>query len=374
MTDKEKLDFLNSSIGVNYTDLYKVEWDFISRYGTEVSDYVVRLFKNNARPHRVRDGRVPSEDLIRKSGDSVDWESACSSAGLSEGFIREFKDNVDWRCVSWYQELSEDFIREFQDRVDWSIVSMRQKLSEGFIREFQDRVNWYFISMFQELSDDFVREFQDKVNWFLVCESQKLSEGFIREFQDRVDWLRISMYQKLSEGFIREFKDRVYWRIVSMYQKLSDGFIREFQDRVEWLPVSMYQKLSEDSIREFQGKLSCFTMNNWSYKSAEFLKGEVVGTGLYECHDDYFIAYKGIRSDRHSKFNFQYRYLPNHTYESNCDCTSNENSFGLSVWTEEKAREYCGELVVRVRVNYEDVGRVVHNGGKIRCRKLTVLD
>lgn len=32
------------------------------------------------------------------------------------------------------------------------------------------------------------------------------------------------------------------------------------------------------------------------------------------------------------------------------------------------------ELVVKVRVNYEDIGRLVHDNGKIRVRKLTVLD
>lgn len=35
---------------------------------------------------------------------------------------------------------------------------------------------------------------------------------------------------------------------------------------------------------------------------------------------------------------------------------------------------FDNELVVKVKVNYEDVGRVVHEGGKIRVRKLTVLN
>jgi hypothetical protein len=61
------------------------------------------------------------------------------------------------------------------------------------------------------------------------------------------------------------------------------------------------------------------------------------------------------------------------TYESFCDCSKNENSFGLSVWTESEAKSYCCGLVIKVKVNYEDVGRVVHNGGKIRCKKFTVL-
>ena len=97
-------------------------------------------------------------------------------------------------------------------------------------------------------------------------------------------------------------------------------------------------------------------------------------TGLYECYDDYFIAYKGIRSDRYSKFNFQYQYLKDETYECFADYSENENSFGLSAWTKKKAEKYCNELVVRVKIYYKDVAKVVHNGGKIRCSKLTVLD
>ena len=99
-------------------------------------------------------------------------------------------------------------------------------------------------------------------------------------------------------------------------------------------------------------------MDNWAYKDTGFLKAQVEATGLYERHDDYFIAYKGIRSDRYSNYNFQYRYFPGEVYEAFCDCSPDEDSFGLSVWTEEKAKGYCDELVVKVKVKYEDVGRV----------------
>ena len=104
------------------------------------------------------------------------------------------------------------------------------------------------------------------------------------------------------------------------------------------------------------------------------MKQQVIDSGLYECYDDYFIAYKGIRSNRYSRYNFQYQYLSGETYEAHCDCTDEENSFGLSVWTEEQAKNYCKELIIKVKVNYEDVGRLVHDNGKIRVRKLTVLD
>ena len=61
-------------------------------------------------------------------------------------------------------------------------------------------------------------------------------------------------------------------------------------------------------------------------------------------------------------------------YESTADFTADEDSFGLSAWIEEKARMYCDELVVRVKIYYKDVARVVHNGGKIRASKIEILD
>ena len=234
-----------------------------------------------------------------------------------------------WEDISKRKNLSEDFIREFQDEVDWSCISMYQNLSESFIREFQDNVNWWSISMYQKLSESFIRDFQNKMKWYQISSRQKLSESFIREFKDKVDWGWISVYQKLSENFINEFTDRLD--------------LNEIKD-------------------------------SWHYKTTEEKKQAVIATGLYECHDTYFLAYKGIRSDRYSKFNFQYKYEKGGTYESWCDCSNEENSFGLSVWDEPNARVYCNELVVRVKVNYEDVGRVVHNGGKIRCFKIEVLD
>lgn len=234
---------------------------------------------------------------------------------------------------------------------------------------------WGDISKYQKLSESFIHEFQDKVNWFWIAIRQKLSEPFIREFQDEVDWDCISKYQKLSEDFIREFQDKVDWLYISMSQKLSEDFIREFQYKVDWYWISKCQKLSNEFIEEFKNRLDLNKIeDSWHYKTTEEKKRAVVATGLYECHDTYFIAYKGIRSDRYSNFNFQYKYEKGGTYESWCDCSNDENSFGLSVWDEPNAREYCDELVVKVKVNYEDIGRVVHDGGKIRCFKIEILD
>ena len=189
-------------------------------------------------------------------------------------------------------------------------------------------------------------------NWEFLSMHRKLTENFIRKFADFVDWEWISVYQYLSEDFIREFKDRVDWDWIAKYQRLSKNFIREFKDDI-------YMGLIADS---------------WQYKSVEEKKKAVMDTGLYECHKDYFIAYKGIRANRYSRYNFQYQYLKGETYETWCDCSAEECGFGFSAWTKERARDYCDELVVRVKVRYEDVGRVVHDGGKIRCFKMEILD
>ena len=280
-----------------------------------------------------------------------------------------------WRALSEHQYLSEDFIREFKDDVSWHRVSSCQHLSENFIREFKDKVNWGCISHYQHLSEDFIREFKNDVSWGWVLISQHLSESFIREFADKFNWRLIPQFQRLSEDFIREFADSVDWHYVSMHQQLSEDFIREFKDKVDWYCISAYQQLSEDFIREFKGKLDMNVIaDSWHYKSVEEKKKAVMDTRLYECHDDYFIAYKGIRVDRYSNFNFQYQYLKGETYETWCDCTDNENSFGFSAWTRTRARNYCNELIVRVKIRYEDVGRVVHDGGKIRCSKMEILD
>ena len=215
------------------------------------------------------------------------------------------------------------------------------------------------------------------MNWKRISACQRLSEGFIREFADRVNWNCISHFQHLSEGFIRKFKNKVEWDWISEYQKLSEDFIRKFKKKVNWYCISKYQHLSKEFIQEFKDKIEiCMDLiaDSWQYKSTEEKKKSVMDTGLYECHEDYFIAYKGIRRDRYSKYNFQYQYLKGEIYETWCDCSAEENSFGFSAWTESEAKRYCDELVVRVKVRYEDIGRVVHNGGKIRCFKMEILD
>jgi len=263
------------------------------------------------------------------------------------------KDKVNWNNISKYKKLSEKFIREFKDKVDWNNISATHKLSEKFIKEFKDKVDWDCISSYQKLSEKFIRELKGKVSWDCISSYQKLSEKFIREFQDKVDWYNISETHKLSEKFIREFQDKVNWKIISECQKLSRNFIKEFN-----------LTMREDC---------------WRYKTKEeklkYIKDNKLDKVYKLVGNKYIIAYKSTRLDGYSVFNFQYKYEVGKTYKSHCDCNiDNENSFGLSAWTKEKAIEYHKGSLYKVRINIEDIGCFVHNNGKIRAKKITILE
>jgi hypothetical protein len=111
------------------------------------------------------------------------------------------------------------------------------------------------------------------------------------------------------------------------------------------------------------------------YKSKEFILDYIKNNTSYEIQGNEIIAYKGCRSDGYSNYNFQYRYDVGCEYEAHADSNvDNENSFGLSAWSEERAREYCSEKVYKVGIKVEDVAAVVQEGGKIRARKIRIIE
>jgi len=253
----------------------------------------------------------------------------------------------------------------------WDYISKYQKLNEQFIEKYKDYINWNYISEYQNLSEDFIQKHKDLVNWNYISKFQKLSEVFIQKHKDLVNWDFISKYQNLSEVFIEKHKDLVNWNYISKFQKLSEVFIQKHKDLVNWDYISKYQKLSNDFINKFKLKID---EDNWLYKPIEFKKQQVVNSGLYEYYEDYFIAYKGIRNDNYSYYNFQYKYEIGGIYKSHADFTNNEISFGLSTWTLEKAKKYYNEKIVKVKIYYSDIARLLYNGSKIRCTKLEVME
>ena len=282
-------------------------------------------------------------------------------------------EEQDWDTISGTIGLSEEYIRENSDKVNWTLISVHQKLSEGFIRENSDKVNWYYISKFQKLSENFIIENSNKVDWGCISYSQKFSEEFIRENSDKVNWYNISKYQKLSEWFIRENSDSVDWVNICCYQKLSEDFIRENFDNLNCCYITIYQKLSPGFIKEYGLDIpeTC-----WLYKDKEFKREYIKENTTYEIIGDKVIAYKTCRSDGYSKYNFQYYYEVGKEYEAHADYNiDEEDSFGLSAWTEEGSLKYCNNgKLFKIEIDLENIAAIVHDGNKIRASKIKILE
>jgi len=209
------------------------------------------------------------------------------------------------------------------------------------------------------------------VNWYEISTHQTLSEEFIKEFQDKVNWYQISSYQTLSEEFIREFQDKVDWYEISIHQTLSEEFIREFQDKVNWYEISKYQRLSKKFIKGF--KLSV-PDSSWLYKTQKE-KLKLAKKAGYKIKGKSVIAYKAVRKNMASVYKPGMVYKVGKCYTAHCNCLGDDdNSFGLSAWTKEKALEYYNRgKLLEVEIPIKDLGVIVHNGGKIRCFGLKVL-
>ena len=298
-----------------------------------------------------------SEAFIYRHRSKLNWGVLCSKVMMSVEFLDRMSKYVDWNNVSRYQKLDGWFIEKYHLNLNWDYISTYQKLDECLIDMFSDRVNWYFISVYQRLSEGFIGRFVGVTNCYdSVVRFKSLSEEFIESNFSELSSRYLCICQRLSEDFIERYADVLDFRLISIYQHLSDSFIGRYRDRLDMHEIAL----------------------NWNYKSVEEKKRLLVDTCKYECHDDYFIAYKAVREDGHSLFNFQYKYENGGIYESWCDCTEDENSFGLNVGTYSEAVSY-GDVyvmyrIVRCKVRYEDIGRIVHGGNKIRCFKIEVLD
>lgn len=356
------------------TTLVSYEWITREKALQDLNDYLNTEYSDW---EEVAKYQMLTPALLDKYQHCLDWTTVVIYQPISTELINlSTFHHIDWYKVSCNSNLKYGTIEAFAEKLDWDVLSEYHRFTPEQIDKYRDFITWQKAARTQYLPESILPKSGSRTLWHRLSYKQKLSEEFIKNHKHEVVWSEISTYQKLSESFINEMQGFVYWELISKYQKLSENFILRHLDHLHYEPILLYQKISD----ELRNKLNSYLFtpvditDNWLYKSTEFKKQEIINTGLYECHEDYFIAYKGIRSDRFSNYNFQYQYFPGHTYESWCDCTDSENSFGLSVWTKEKAKEYCSELVVKCKIRYEDVGRLVHNGGKIRCFKIEVLD
>ena len=185
---------------------------------------------------------------------------------------------------------------------------------------------------------------KEDINWNKVSQREILSEDMIEKYQAFVNWANVSKYQTLSEAFIIKHKNEVNWKYISSNQKLSEGFINKYKDYLD-------MELVKD---------------NWLNKSEEFKRNIVRKTGLYECYDDYFIAYTLFFEDAYVGM----------VIERFADGSSDEYGVGLSVMPKEDADFISKKAIIKCKVYYNDVARILYDciNGEVRCSKYEVIE
>lgn len=377
----------------------KLDWRFICSC-QNVSEDFLRKFVDRIRFDYLFDNKKLSESFISDYVDYYDkdiWSSISKRQNFSEDFALKYADFINWSDIS-ERYLSNSFINRFYNKLSFPSVLMHNNISDDLIRNYIESIDQVggiitrcqipedileelmnshraslseYIIKHQNLSDAFMRKHIDKFHYFIkdLCKVQKLSESFIRDFKDKVSWSTICVYQKLSEPFMEEFIEYLDWKNVAIYQQLSPEFIKKHIDLLDSRLINRYQYLPEHQKES----------NNWLYWTKQdklkFIKENC--NGAYEIVDDhYIVAYKSVRTNNYSHYNFQYKYEVGNEYEAHCNYdVSNSNSFGLSAWTKKYAAIYndCGKIL-KVHIKIEDIGAIIidHNY-KIRAKKFKVV-
>ena len=139
-----------------------------------------------------------------------------------------------------------------------------------------------------------------------------------------------------------------------------------------------------------------YLRDTWLYKSTEFRKEQVVNLHLFECFDEYFIAYILVDLHRYEMMNFHHKFNKGLTLEIFATQTEEEEegysrAKGFYVGTTEHLNKYYNYpdhskktyIHIKVKVFYDDVARIIKNNTSswdskgysiVRCKKLTVLE
>lgn len=278
---------------------------------------------------------------------------------------------IDHRYILQHCDgVDKDYLDKYMIRINHSVlmdarsIPIREEYLD-LILNHKCYVDRWGIDTKQKVSIGFYKAHKDEIYLSRIVKHQKLSENDIKEILDDIineDWLYcLFEYQILSESFLRSIKE--YW--------INEACLKTY--------MVNYNKLSTEFRKEFDLDKYLFK-GNWLYKSTEFKKEKLIETNLYECFEDHFIAYKAIRKDRYSIYDFQYQYLKNGIYEAKANYDINDDvSFGLSVGTKEHCKKYGKDygkahIIVKCKVYYDDIAAVIGGEGKVRCTKIQILD
>ena len=293
------------------------------------------------------------------------------------------------------EELLEKCADQFPGFVNWYAIANRGDLSEAFIERHFKELKERGIGIYTVLSEDFMHQHAKELDWEILCTCQMLSKDFIEEHRDKIDLccllssqanlpetlIKLSdssraigeaiRYQKLPESIIEEFvksPEFSHWSWLSWCQYLSEAFIKQHIDMLNLEAIASTQKLSP----AFRRKYKIDVKDNWLYKSTAFKKKAIIDAGLYECHDEYFFAYKETWENRLYRAEMEQCEVGG-SLERKADHTGKEQAWGYLVGCT-RTTNSCGHVMRKVKVYYKDVARVLCNGAKVRVTKLQFME
>lgn len=208
--------------------------------------------------------------------------------------------------------------------------------------------------------------------------SQTLSEEYIEDnlalIKSHILILELVRYQKLSESFIKKhetyFSSTIIMGMLISYQLLSKEYITYL--------INKYNPKVCDDFDFIDINIETDLDPYWQYKSADERLEIIKKSGLYEIEGDYVLAYKSIRKNGYSKFNFQYKYEVGLYYTSKADYnTLNNASYGFSSWTLKhvltKYYNWHENKIIKIKIHKSEIAALVHNDTKIRSTALYAI-
>ena len=284
----------------------------------------------------------------------------------------QFPEFVDWCAIAYRDDLSEDFIERHFKELEGRRIGKYTVLSEDFMHRHADELNWETLCACQMMSKSFIEEHLDKIYlWSLLKSQTNLPESLLRHSASSFAIKDAIRYQKLPESIIEEFvksPEFSHWSCLSWCQYLSEAFIKQHIDMLNLEAIASTQKLSP----AFRRKYKIDVKDNWLYKSTAFKKKAVIDAGLYECHDEYFFAYKETWANRLYRAGMEQCEVGG-SLERKADHTDKEQAWGYLVECT-KTTNKRDHVMRKVKVYYKDVARVLCNGTQVRVTKLQFME
>lgn len=296
--------------------------------------------------------------------DTLYLGSLFSTQELPESILEKHKEFVESIDSSRFQSLSTNFLMTHQNRLSSTRILKNKLLDEDKIMMLlpYSSITLNEIPCYQKLSEEFIERYQqsNSLFWYNVFSSQQLSEEFLIKHFDKVF----------------TYKEASLLDAIVKSQHLSMEFVQQFI--LDNPNISTYYKTHELPLYIKLPGYEYLENASWLYQSKEFKKEQIVNTKMFECYDDYFIAYKRVRNDGTSLFDIKFKYEKGKVSESTCDYTPHEVSFGLHVGPK-KIVQLSPESplqqskVIKCKVRYEDVGYLTTSKlYTVRCCRLEV--